>query len=174
MALLRGTGPGPLGYFSNLAYEVIDARYLLCQLTAEQLDGVRQAIKVDVAEAMSALDMLGVVVLNRNCDDAGQYGIADWSKATVELTDLGRYAIRRVKGMAQPGDSVLRLRITLLEVSDPSVWRDVIIPASYTLDRVHRVIQEAMGWQDCHLHDFRIAGREYGIAGSRLRVRQAR
>jgi len=173
MALLRGTGPGPLGYFSNLAYEVIDARYLLCQLTAEQLDGVRQAIKVDVAEAMSALDMLGVV-LNRNCDDAGQYGIADWSKATVELTGLGRYAIRRVKGMAQPGDSVLRLRITLLEVSDPSVWRDVIIPASYTLDRVHRVIQEAMGWQDCHLHDFRIAGREYGIAGSRLRVRQAR
>jgi hypothetical protein len=163
IALLRGTGPRPLGYFSNLAYEVIDARYLLCRLTAEQLDGVRQAIKVDIAEAMSALDMLGVVVLNRNSDDADQSGIADWSKATVELTGLGRYAIRRVKGMAQPGDSVLRLRITLLEVSDPSVWREVIIPASYTLDRVHRVIQDAMGWQDCHLHDFRIGDREYGM-----------
>lgn len=47
--------------------------------------------------------------------------------------------------MAQPDDPMLRIRITLLEVSDPSVWREVIIPASYTLDGVHRVIQEAMG-----------------------------
>ena len=66
-------------------------------------------------------------------------------KAKVELTSLGRYAIRRVKDMAQPGDPVLRIRITLLEVSDPSVWREVIIPASYTLDGVHRVVREAMG-----------------------------
>jgi len=45
----------------------------------------------------------------------------------VELTGLGRYAIRRVKGVT----------------------------------RAHRVIQEAMGWRECHLHDFRIADREY-------------
>ena len=61
IALLRGTGPGRLGYFSDLAYEVIDARYLLYRLTGEQLDSVRHAIDVDVREAMSALDMLGVV-----------------------------------------------------------------------------------------------------------------
>jgi hypothetical protein len=163
IALLRGTGPRPLGYFSNLAYEVIDTRYLLYRLTGEQLDRVRHTIEVDVREAMSALHMLGVVVLNRNSEDAGQYGITDWSKATVEVTGLGRYAIRRVKGMAQPGDPVLRIWITLLEVSNPSVWREVIIPANYTLDRVHRVIQEAMCWQECHLHDFRIADREYGM-----------
>jgi hypothetical protein len=100
IALDRGTGPGRLGYFSDLAYEVIDARYLLNRLTGEQLDGVRHAIDVDVREAMSAPDMLGVVVLNRNSEDAGQYGITDWSKAKVELTSLGRYAIRRVKDMA--------------------------------------------------------------------------
>lgn len=81
IALLRGTGPGRLGCFSDLAYEVIDARYLLYRLTGEQLDGVRHAIDVDVREAMSALDMLGVVVLNRNSEDAGHYGITDWSQS---------------------------------------------------------------------------------------------
>ena len=109
IALLRGAGPGRLGYFSDLAYEVIDARYLLYRLTGEQLDGVRYAIDVDVKEAMSALDMLGVVVLNRNSEDARPVWITDWSKAKVELTSLGRYAIRRVKDMAQPGDPVLRI-----------------------------------------------------------------
>jgi len=48
IALLRGAGPGRLGYFSDLAYEVIDARYLRYRLTGEQLDGGRYAIDVDV------------------------------------------------------------------------------------------------------------------------------
>ncbi len=80
------------------------------------------------------------------------------------LTDLGRYAIRRVRGMAQPGDPVLQMRVTLADVDGPPVWRQVVIPAGYTLDRVHGVIQAAMGWQNSHLHMFRIAGREYGPA----------
>ena len=80
------------------------------------------------------------------------------------LTDLGRYAIRRVRGMAQPGDPVLQVRVTLADVDDPPVWRRVLIPASYTLDRVHAIIQAAMGWEESHLHMFRIAGREYGPA----------
>ena len=40
----------------------------------------------------------------------------------------------------------------------------MVIPAGYTLDRVHDVIQAAMGWQNSHLHMFRIACREYGPA----------
>ena len=108
-------------------------------------------IAVDVTIAMAALHVLGVVVLDR---EAG----------SVMLTDLGRYAIRRVRGMAQPGDPVLQLRVTLAGVDGPPVWRQVVIPAGYTLDRVHGVIQAAMGWQNSHLHMFRIAGREYGPA----------
>jgi hypothetical protein len=37
------------------------------------------------------------------------------------LTDLGRYAVRRVRGMAQPGDPVLQLRVTLACVDGPPV-----------------------------------------------------
>ena len=52
----------------------------------------------------------------------------------------------------------------LADVDDPPVWRRVLIPAGYTLDRVHAIIQAAMGWEDSHLHMFRIVGREYGPA----------
>jgi hypothetical protein len=56
---------------------------------------------------------------------------------------------------------IYQLRITLCEVS-PSVWRRVTVPGGYTLDRVHRVIQFAMGWQDLHLHSFDVDGQQYG------------
>lgn len=46
----------------------------------------------------------------------------------------------------------------------PPVWRQLVIPAGYTLDRVHDAIQVIMGWQDSHLHVLRIAGREYDPA----------
>ena len=104
-----------------------------------------------VLALLEAYPRLGVVVLDREA-------------RSVTLTDLGRYAVRRVRGMAQPGDPVLQLRVTLAGVDGPPVWRQVVIPASYTLDRVHGVIQAAMGWQNSHLHMFRIAGREYGPA----------
>jgi hypothetical protein len=56
---------------------------------------------------------------------------------------------------------VYQLKITLNEVQ-PVIWRRVQVPGGYTLDRVHRVIQHAMGWQDYHLHSFEIGGVQYG------------
>ena len=149
--MLRSHGPGPLDELNDIAYDVIEARYMLGGLTKLQHDSLRRMIAVDVTIAMAALCVLGVVVLDR---EAG----------SVMLTDLGRYAVRRVRGMAQPGDPVLQLRVTLAGVDGPPVWRQVVIAAGYTLDRVHGVIQAAMGWQNSHLHMFRIAGREYGPA----------
>lgn len=54
------------------------------------------------------------------------------------------------------------LNITLAEVT-PRVWRRVAVPGAYTLDRVHRVIQLSMGWQECHLHSFDIGGDQFGL-----------
>jgi Plasmid pRiA4b ORF-3-like protein len=59
------------------------------------------------------------------------------------------------------GRRVFLLRVALDDVTPP-IWRRVLVPAGYTLDRVHRVIQYAMGWQDCHLHSFEIDGEQYG------------
>lgn len=57
--------------------------------------------------------------------------------------------------------SVHRLRITLQGTSPP-VWRRVAVPSSTTLEQLHRVLQDVMGWEDCHLHEFTFAGHRYG------------
>lgn len=57
--------------------------------------------------------------------------------------------------------SLLRLRIELKHTS-PAIWRIVLVPDTITLVQLHKVIQEAMGWWDCHLHEFDIAGMRYG------------
>lgn len=154
-ALLASPGACPLAKLSGMANDMIEARYVLSELTRQQHDSLRRMIAVDVTIAMSALHVLGVVVLDRGAD-------RDPEEGSAELTDLGRYAIRRLRGMAQAGDPLLQLRITLTDVDDPPVWRRVIIPAAYSLDRLHAVIQAAMGWEDCHLHAFRVGKVIYG------------
>jgi len=57
---------------------------------------------------------------------------------------------------------IYQLKVTLDGV-EPPVWRRLLVPGGYTLDRVHRAIQYAMGWRDCHLHCFDIGGSQYGV-----------
>ena len=147
--LLASQGPCPVDDLKDAAFEMIAVRYMFGGLSEQQMDMLRRTIAADVTIAMAALGVLGVAALDR----AG---------GTAELTDLGRAAIQRHRGMAQPGDPVLRIRITLRDVGDPPVWRQVLIPAAYPLARVHRVIQAAMGWEDCHMHSFQIGKTSYG------------
>jgi hypothetical protein len=57
---------------------------------------------------------------------------------------------------------IFHLHIRLADVSPP-VWRRVLVPGGYTLDRLHRVVQHALGWQNCHLHYFEVDGVQYGV-----------
>jgi len=41
--------------------------------------------------------------------------------------------------------------------TDPLVWRRVQVPEHYSFWDLHVAIQDAMGWLDCHLHEFRVA-----------------
>jgi hypothetical protein len=50
-----------------------------------------------------------------------------------------------------------------LEYLTPTIWRDVRIPISFSLENVHIVIQCAMGWLESHLHEFEIGGVRYGV-----------
>ena len=147
--LLTCQGPCPLGDLKETAFDIIAGLYLLAGLSDPQMEMLRKTVETDVTIAIEALGILGVVVVDEADDTAG-------------LTDLGRFAIRRLRGMAEPGDPVLQVRITLRYVDDPLVWRQVLIPAAYPLSRVHQVIQAAMGWEDCHLHAFQIGKTTYG------------
>lgn len=62
----------------------------------------------------------------------------------------------------QTPQTLLQLRIELL-YTDPLIWRRVLVPDTITLVQLHAVIQESMGWLNCHPHDFDIAGRRFGM-----------
>lgn len=53
-----------------------------------------------------------------------------------------------------------QLKIELYD-STPSIWRRFTVPADIRLDRLHRVIQIVMGWENCHLYQFTIKRTRY-------------
>jgi hypothetical protein len=59
-------------------------------------------------------------------------------------------------------NSIARLKITLDNVK-PAVTRRIEVPLGIRLDRLHLVIQVAMGWTDSHLYEFRIRDIGWGI-----------
>jgi hypothetical protein len=50
---------------------------------------------------------------------------------------------------------IYQFKITL-KGTHPPVWRRIKVPSTYTFWDLHLAIQDAMGWHDCHLHEFRI------------------
>jgi hypothetical protein len=64
--------------------------------------------------------------------------------------------------------TIFQVKITLIGVSKPPVWRRVLVPAEIRLDRFHSVIQAVMGWHDYHMHVFSAGPAEYGVADSEL------
>ncbi len=53
-----------------------------------------------------------------------------------------------------------QLKITL-RGSKPPIWRRLLVPADCKLEALHFAIQDAMGWDNDHLHCFTIDGEEY-------------
>jgi len=54
-----------------------------------------------------------------------------------------------------------QLKISLKYVSPP-IWRRVVVSADCSLHKLHSVIQRAMGWEDDHLHEFRVRKVRFG------------
>ncbi len=55
--------------------------------------------------------------------------------------------------------AIYQFKITLVD-SDPPIWRR-IESEDCTLAQFHCLIQDAMGWENSHLHEFNIAGERY-------------
>jgi hypothetical protein len=71
-----------------------------------------------------------------------------------------------VDGWSDPrlGEVAYQLKVTL-ERTRPPVWRRILVPGSYSLWDLHVAIQDAMGWLDCHLHEFeQLDGERFGLA----------
>lgn len=64
--------------------------------------------------------------------------------------------------MRREPTKIYEIKVTL-NGSKPPVWRGVQVSAESTLFKLHRIIQEAMGWTDSHLHQFVIGNDTYRI-----------
>jgi Plasmid pRiA4b ORF-3-like protein len=74
--------------------------------------------------------------------------------------------------------SIAQLRIKLDGV-EPAVLRRVEVPLAIRLDRLHQVLQAALGWTDSHLYEFRARDIGWGVpdpdfGDGRLDARKAR
>lgn len=69
---------------------------------------------------------------------------------------------KRASSAADSINQVCTLRVELRD-SDPLIWRQVEVPTAMTLKGLHEVIQAAMGWFDCHLWEFSVGRRRFGL-----------
>jgi hypothetical protein len=57
---------------------------------------------------------------------------------------------------------VYQLKVVLRDCS-PLIWRRLLVTSATSVAQLHAILQVAMGWEDLHLHRFRVHGKEYGI-----------
>jgi Plasmid pRiA4b ORF-3-like protein len=139
----------------EVVWQAVSAPYVLDDVPAERLRGWRGSNDRDVHRVLEALAALGAVELTGE---------------GAELTGRGRGAVARMRGEPRPGDAVLQLRVELADIDEPVVWRRIQVPAVIRLDRLHLVIQVAMGWHNCHMHAFTANGVQYGRPHPRTRL----
>lgn len=60
---------------------------------------------------------------------------------------------------------IYQLKIHLIDVS-PMIWRRLLVRDDTSIAQLHGIIQLVMGWENQHLHCFRIYGKDYGISYS--------
>ncbi len=82
-----------------------------------------------------------------------------WRKSLVPGAGMQNPAFMISLNDTAAGTPIYRLKITLKD-SKPPIWRAVLVRSDMRLDRLHKVIQIAMGWHDCHLHQFVIGAKQ--------------
>lgn len=78
---------------------------------------------------------------------------------TVTQWTLARPAARQLEQASDGKAAVYRFKI-ILQDTHPVIWRR-IETKDVTLERLHELIQTAMGWTNSHLHQFEIADARY-------------
>jgi Plasmid pRiA4b ORF-3-like protein len=57
---------------------------------------------------------------------------------------------------------IMQIKVKLLGVTKPPVWRRVQLRADTRLDQLHEILQAALGWENYHLHAFSFGEQEFG------------
>ena len=61
-----------------------------------------------------------------------------------------------------PRVPIYQVKVTL-KGSKPPIWRRILVASDTRLGKLHRILQEVMGWTDSHLHQFIVGQTYYGV-----------
>ena len=156
-----GIGAYPRQWLSSQGEEVpedpADEAWLAVDALSVTLDAVAGTLPPFLIQATLAQQLGGEVT------EVAEQMLGSGHPRAQDIAALltGRPALASPRG---PGSGTLvhQLKITLGGVSRPPVWRRVLVPSDVTLADLHEVIQQAMGWDNCHMHVFSMGGQEYG------------
>lgn len=143
----------------ELVWQMITARHLFAPASEQHQRLWRKLCDRDVRCAFGVLERFGALR-------------SDGER--IELSELGSWGARRATAGTVARDAVLEVKIVLLGISDPPVWRRLQVPAGLPLERMHLAIQVAMGWEDAHLHAFSDGSFRYSSLDSGLECRDER
>lgn len=65
-------------------------------------------------------------------------------------------------------DVIVQMKVRLLGVTKPPVWRRLQVRANTRLDQLHEIIQAALGSENYHMHVFSVGDEEFGIPDPEL------
>ena len=72
-------------------------------------------------------------------------------------------------GQHTPAHNVIaQIKVKLLGVSKPPVWRRLQLRADTRLDQLHEILQAALGWENYHMHVFSFGEEEFGVPDPEL------
>ncbi len=57
---------------------------------------------------------------------------------------------------------IVQIKVKLLGVAKPPVWRRLQLRADTRLNHLHEILQAALGWENYHLHVFSFGDEEFG------------
>lgn len=73
-----------------------------------------------------------------------------------------------MRELSRSNDVIVQIKVKLLGVTKPPVWRRLQLRADTSLDHLHEMLVPAFGWQGYHMHCFSSGPDEFGVPDPEL------
>lgn len=93
-----------------------------------------------------------VFLEDENGDDNGEQPVSSFGVPKMEIVKKEEDFPQEPLPNAE--DKTLKFKIKIRNITKPPVWREVEVPANYTFEDLHLIIQMVFGWQNEHLWHF--------------------
>lgn len=116
-------------------------------------------------EKVPARDPLEEYVLNvkRTVEQAPAGKLSEYDKRTVldKCSETIKWLDANCLAEKEEFEKIYQFKITLKYIK-PQIWRRIQVPEKYNFEDLHVAIQDAMGWENYHLHQFEIINPKTG------------